>query len=102
MNGSPLYPADYKHFDYVNPDAPKGGDMKTSVSGSFDSLNNHVILGNHGEGLELLNDKLMERAWNEPFTMYGLGRRRASMSRRTGHGLSSTSTRKRASTTACR
>jgi microcin C transport system substrate-binding protein len=72
MHGSPLYPADFKHLDYVNPDAPKGGDMKTSVSGSFDSINNHIILGNHGEGLELLNDKLMERAWNEPFTMYGL------------------------------
>ena len=72
MNGEPRYPADYKHLDYVNPDAPKGGDMKTAVSGSFDSLNNHVILGNHGEGLEMLNDKLMQRAWNEPFTMYGL------------------------------
>ena len=72
MNGQPRYPADYTHLDYVNPDAPKGGDMKTAVSGSFDSLNNHIILGNHGEGLELLNDKLMQRAWNEPFTMYGL------------------------------
>ncbi len=72
MNGSPLYPADYTHLDYVNPNAPKGGDMKTAVSGSFDTLNNHIIFGNHGEGLELLNDKLMQRAWNEPFTMYGL------------------------------
>jgi ABC-type oligopeptide transport system substrate-binding subunit len=72
MHGEALYPADFKHLDYVNPDAPKGGDMKTSKSGSFDNLNNHVILGNNAEGLELLNDKLMQRAWNEPFTLYGL------------------------------
>ena len=72
MHGAPLYPAGYKYFDYVNPDAPKGGDLKTSKSGSFDNLNNHIILGNNTEGLELLNDKLMQRAWNEPFTLYGL------------------------------
>jgi microcin C transport system substrate-binding protein len=72
MHGEPRYPAQYKYFDYVNPAAPKGGDLKTSKSGSFDSLNNHIILGNHAEGLELLNDKLMQRAWNEPFTLYGL------------------------------
>jgi microcin C transport system substrate-binding protein len=72
MHGEPLYPADYKHFDYVNPDAPKGGELKLSKSGSFDNLNNHIILGNNAEGLEFVNDKLMQRAWNEPFTMYGL------------------------------
>lgn len=72
MHGQALYPADYKYFDYVNPGAPKGGDLKTSKSGSFNNLNNHVILGNNAEGLEMLNDKLMQRAWNEPFTLYGL------------------------------
>jgi microcin C transport system substrate-binding protein len=72
MNGEPRYAADFKNLDYVNPAAPKGGDMKTAVSGSFDNLNGLVILGNHGEGLELLDDKLMQRAWNEPFTLYGL------------------------------
>jgi ABC-type oligopeptide transport system substrate-binding subunit len=72
MHGQPRYPADYRHFDYVNPQAPKGGDLKTSKNGSFDNLNNNIILGNTAEGLELLNDKLMQRAWNEPFTLYGL------------------------------
>lgn len=72
MHGDPLYPADYKHVDYVNPAAPKGGELKLEQMGSFDNLNNHVILGNNAEGLELINDKLMQRAWNEPFTMYGL------------------------------
>lgn len=72
MHGTPRYAADYKFFDYVNPKAPKGGDLKTSKSGSFDNLNSHIILGNNAEGLERLNDKLMQRAWNEPFTLYGL------------------------------
>ncbi|MFH1158018.1 MAG: extracellular solute-binding protein [Pseudomonadota bacterium] len=72
MHGQPRYAADYKHFDYVNPDAPKGGGLKTSKSGTFDNLNSLVIFGNAAEGLELLNDKLMQRAWNEPFTLYGL------------------------------
>jgi ABC-type oligopeptide transport system substrate-binding subunit len=72
MHGQPRYPADYKYFDYVNPQAPRGGDLKTSKTGSFDNLNGNIILGNAAEGLELLNDKLMQRAWNEPFTLYGL------------------------------
>jgi len=72
MHGNPLYSKDYKHFDYVNPNAPKGGDLKTSKNGSFDNLNPLVILGNKVAGLGYLNDKLMQRAWNEPFTLYGL------------------------------
>lgn len=72
MHGQPRYPADYKHFDYAKPDAPKGGNLKTSKSGTFDNLNSLVIFGNSAEGLELISDKLMQRAWNEPFTLYGL------------------------------
>ena len=37
--GEPRYPADFKHFDYVNPDAPKGGLVRLSDVGGFDSLN---------------------------------------------------------------
>lgn len=72
MHGAPLYPAEYKHFDYADPEAPKGGELKTYKNGSFDNLNNHIIMGSAAEGLELINDKLMQRAWNEPFTLYGL------------------------------
>ena len=35
----PKYPKDFKHFDYVNPDAPKGGTIRLSDTGTFDSLN---------------------------------------------------------------
>lgn len=72
MHGTPKYAADFKNLDYVNPDAPKGGELKLSKSGTFNNLNNHIITGNNAEGLEYINDKLMQRVWDEPFTMYGL------------------------------
>lgn len=72
MYGQPLYPADFKNLDYVNPDAPKVGDLKLSKNGSFNNLNAHIITGNNAEGLELISDKLMQRTWNEPFTLYAL------------------------------
>lgn len=72
MHGTPRYAEDFSHLDYVNPDAPKGGHLRLAKQGSFDNLNNHIITGNNAEGLEHVNDKLMVRAWNEPFTMYGL------------------------------
>ncbi len=72
MNGKPLYPADFKHVDYVNPNAPKGGALKMAVDGTFDNLNGNIIFGKDAEGLGYINDKLMQRTWNEPFTLYGL------------------------------
>ena len=38
-NEPPKYPADFMHFDYVNPDAPKGGTFREAAMGGFDSLN---------------------------------------------------------------
>lgn len=72
MHGSPKYASNFKNLSYVNPVAPKGGDLRLSKSGTFNNLNNHIITGNNGEGLENVNDKLMQRVWDEPFTMYGL------------------------------
>ncbi len=72
MHGAPKYAADFKNLDYVNPDASKGGELRLSKSGTFNNLNNHIITGNNAEGLEYVNDKLMQRVWDEPFTMYGL------------------------------
>lgn len=39
------YPADYDHFDYVNPDAPKGGEISIAIAGSFDSMNPYTRKG---------------------------------------------------------
>lgn len=72
MHGEPKYPADFTHIDYANPDAPKGGILKRAELGSFDNLNNFLLQGKAPAGLELTFDPLMQRAWNEPFTLYGL------------------------------
>ena len=43
LHGTPKYAADFKHLDYANPEAPKGGTLKSSVIGSFDSLNPFIM-----------------------------------------------------------
>ena len=57
--GDLKYPADFKHFDYVNPDAPKGGRLSTiGTAGrtTFDSFNNFILKGDAAQGLEYLFD----------------------------------------------
>ena len=73
--GDLKYPADFKHFDYVNPDAPKGG--KASQIGpagitTFDSFNSFILKGDAAQGMELTYDSLMARANDEPDAVYGL------------------------------
>ncbi len=72
--GDLKYPADFKHFDYVNPDAPKGGRFTTygGPPNSFDSFNPFILKGDSASGLALLFDTLMERSGDEPDAMYGL------------------------------
>ncbi len=77
MHGQPRYGEDFRHFDYVNPDAPKGGELRLGVIGSFDSLNPFIVRGKPPYGLitgtfSLVYESLMARGWNEPFTLYGL------------------------------
>ena len=43
--GEQKYPTDFKHFDYVNPDAPKGGTVKYGAQGTFDSLHPFIVKG---------------------------------------------------------
>lgn len=78
-SGEPKYAADFKHYDFVNPDAPKGGTLNQIAQGSFDSLNAFVVQGTSAAGLPggtilggLLYDTLMSRALDEPATNYGL------------------------------
>lgn len=73
--GDLKYAVGFKAFDYVNPDAPKGGRMGLIGSGgmtSFDSFNDHILKGDAAQGLDLLNDSLMARAFDEPDAVYGL------------------------------
>lgn len=73
--GELKYAPDFKHFDYVNPDAPKGG--KASQIGpagitTFDSFNAFILKGDAAQGMELTYDSLMARALDEPDAVYGL------------------------------
>ncbi|MFJ4348552.1 extracellular solute-binding protein [Pseudomonas sp. NPDC089401] len=68
----PKYPADFKHFDYVNPDAPKGGTFRQSSFGGFDSLNPFINKGVPADNLGIIYDTLMRQSLDEPFTEYGL------------------------------
>lgn len=77
MHGTPKYNNDFSHFDYVNPDAPKNGNLTVSAIGSFDSLNPFIIKGTPAGGMAILGqsmvyDALMEQSYDEPFSMYGL------------------------------
>jgi len=78
--GDLKYPPDFTHFDYVNPDAPKGGTLShigpvTALNGSFlsfDTLNGYILKGDAPQGLAHIFDTLMVRAWDEPDAVYGL------------------------------
>jgi microcin C transport system substrate-binding protein len=72
MHGEPALPAGFAHLGYVNPDAPKGGSIRHWAAGSFDSLNPFIVRGRPGQGLHLTYETLLERSWDEPFTLYGL------------------------------
>ena len=68
----PKYPADFKHVDYVNPQAPKGGTFRKSALGSFDSLNPFINKGVPADDIDLTFDTLARQTLDEPFTSYGL------------------------------
>ena len=73
--GDLKYPPGFEHFDYVNPDAPKGGRLAMVGSGgtkTFDSFNNFILKGDRAQGLDYLYDSLMARAMDEPDAVYGL------------------------------
>lgn len=74
--GALKYPADFEHFDYVNPDAPKGGVLKTRstfAARTFDSLSPYILKGEPALEVSLLVfDTLMVRAADEADAMYGL------------------------------
>ena len=72
MHGDLKYDAGFSHFEYVNPEAPKGGVFKQAANGTFDSFNPFIIKGTAADGTGLTFDTLMARSYDEPFTQYGL------------------------------
>ncbi|UYM15805.1 extracellular solute-binding protein [Endozoicomonas euniceicola] len=72
MHGSPKYPEGFRHYDYVNPEAPKGGALRMTAPGTFDSLNPYIEKGTSVGGTTYMYDTLMVSSYDEPFTMYPL------------------------------
>jgi microcin C transport system substrate-binding protein len=70
--GDLKYGPDFKHFDYVNPDAPKGGTMRLSAIGTFDTLNPYVVKGVPAAGIGGIFDTLTVASEDEPGSEYGL------------------------------
>ncbi|MFC5385754.1 extracellular solute-binding protein [Aquamicrobium segne] len=80
MQGEPSLPADFTHFTYANPEAPKGGEITYCVVGTFDNLNPFILksLRTTARGVidtifgNLVFEPLMERNMDEAFSLYGL------------------------------
>ncbi len=70
---TPKYPPGFAHFDYVNPQAPRGGTLSLAGYGSFDKLNPFTLRGLAAAGLgTLMFETLAVSSDDEPFSMYGL------------------------------
>ncbi len=72
MHGKAKYGPDFERFDYTSAKARKGGRVKLSAIGTFDSLNPFIPKGTPASGLGLIYDTLTTRSYDEPFTEYGL------------------------------
>src|SRR5215813_11459333 len=73
--GELKYPPDFKAFEWVNPDAPKGGRLATigtAARTTFDSFNAFILKGDPAQGLENVYDSLMTSSLDEPDSIYGL------------------------------
>jgi microcin C transport system substrate-binding protein len=68
----PKYPEGFTHFDYVNPDAPKGGVVRMGEMGGFDTFNPILPKGEVVGGIGLLYEPLMTPSMDEVLTDYGL------------------------------
>ena len=72
MYGDLKYPPGFTHFQYANPEAPKGGEVKLAAFGTFDTLNPFTLKGVPAAGLGELFDTLMAPSRDEAFSYYGL------------------------------
>jgi microcin C transport system substrate-binding protein len=71
MHGSPRYGPDFEHFEYARPDAPKGGSVRLSALGTFDSLNRFILKGVAATGLGFVYQSLTTDSDDEAFSQYG-------------------------------
>ena len=72
MHGTPKYNSEFRHFDYVNPKAPKGGVIRQSALRTFNTFNPYTIKGDAAVGLGFIYESLMTSPQDAAFTEYGL------------------------------
>lgn len=76
MHGDAKMTGDWTHYPYTDPGAPKGGRLQQAAIGTFDTLNPFTLKGKApqalGPGPSLVYDRLTDRSWDEPFTLYPL------------------------------
>ncbi len=70
MHGEPKYASGFAHFEYVNPNAPKGGTIRVADQGTFDSFHGFIPKGNAAATGSV--ETLLTASADEPFTEYGL------------------------------
>lgn len=70
--GALKYPSGFAHFDYVNPQAPKGGELSISAVGTFDSMNPYTRKGRAGALSSEQFESLLVESYDEPGSYYGL------------------------------
>lgn len=70
--GKPKYGADFEHFEYANPDAPKGGTFRLSDTVVYDSLNPFILKGIAPPAMGMIYESLMVGSLDEPQSFYGL------------------------------
>ena len=71
LHGTPKYAPGFTHLDYVNPDAPKGGELRLASLGTFDTLNPYTVKGSAADGAATVFETLMAASLDEPFSQYG-------------------------------
>lgn len=71
LHGAPKYPANFSHFDYINPDAPKGGEIRLASLGTFDTVNPYTLKGLAAENAGMVFETLMAGSMDEAFSQYG-------------------------------
>jgi microcin C transport system substrate-binding protein len=74
LYGDVKYPLGFAHFDYVNPAAAKGGNVRQSAAGTYDNFNvvTEGVKGNLAAGMDLIYDTLLLPSLDEPSSAYGL------------------------------
>jgi microcin C transport system substrate-binding protein len=72
LMGTPKYPAGFAHFGYVNPKAPRGGQVRLAEDGTFDSFNIIIPRGTPAAGMGYIYDTLMASSFDEVASEYGL------------------------------